>query len=231
MSVRIPSDHVEADTSVSLRPAGWAGVVAASAFLVQPLSVAFLPFDLQEIHDPVELTSYWWAGSLQAAQFLLIALAVLVMVTQLRRTWPRSALGDVAVVAGAVTAAAFLLEAALSAATYSRWLMMETVSFSDDPTVRGAVLFSTYVVGYSFLGAASLATAVWLVGVVFLGRRRAYVGLAMSVILLALAMLLVVGTVTGFAIPTAILHVVAWAVLGVRLLRISSLPLQASVAP
>jgi hypothetical protein len=230
MDIRITRDAAETDRSVSLRRAGWAAVVAATAFLIQPLSVAFLPFDLEEIHDPVDLSVYWWAGSLQAAEFLVMGVAVLAMVTQLRRSWPTSALGDVTVVAGVITGAALLLESALSAATYSRWLMMDAAQFSDDPSVRGAVLFSTYVVGYAFLGAASLATAVWLAGVVILGRRQGYLGLPMTVLLTALAALLVVGTVTGFAIPTTMLHLVVWAALGIRLLRHSALTRRAPLA-
>jgi hypothetical protein len=207
-----------------LHRSGWAAIAAAAVFLIQPLSAAFLPFDLETIHDPMDLTRYWWAGTLQALEFVVMGTAVLVMVSALRRVWPASTLRDVTGAAGLVAGTGLLLEAALSAATYSAWLMEDTARFSDDPSVRGAVLFSTYVSGYAFLGATCVASAVWLVGVVAFGRRLRYLGTVMSVFAGIVAAALIVGVVTGFTIPTVILHVPLWLALGVRLLRARALP-------
>lgn len=114
--------------SALLARSGWVALVAGVVFLVQPLSVALLPVNLEEIHDPVELTEYWWAGTVQSVEFFIIGIAVLVMVTALRQVWPVSTLREVAGAAGIVAAAGLLLEAALSAASYSSWLMRDTAT-------------------------------------------------------------------------------------------------------
>jgi hypothetical protein len=204
------------------RLAGWAAIVAAIAFLVQPLSVGFLPFDLQEMRDPVELSDYWWAGSLQSAEFAVMAGAVFVLVAAARGIAPQSQWQQVTWGLGVVSGVGFLLQSALSAATYSWWLMQDASSFTPDTEVRSAILFGTFVVGYAFLGTANLATAGWLFGLIFTMRRAGLVGTVFTVFAGLVATVLVIGTVAGFTIPTVLLHLPLWLVLGVKLIRASA---------
>ncbi len=83
MVVRVSAGGGQSTELVWFRWAGWAAVVAAAAFLIQPVSVGFLPFDLEEMRDPVALSAYWWAGTLQAVEFAVIASAVFVLVVAL----------------------------------------------------------------------------------------------------------------------------------------------------
>ncbi len=203
------------------RRAGWAAIAAGLAFLVQPVSVGFLPFDLEEVHDPVELSRYWWAGTLQAIEFTVIAVAVLVLVVSLRSVeqQQRSDWGQVTWVLGMASAAGFLLQAALSAASYSWWLMQDASAFTADPEVRSTILFGTFVAGYTFLGMANLASAGWIIGLVAAGRRTGLDGAVFAGFAVLVATALAVGTLTGFTIPTVIAHLPFWLVLGVKLLR------------
>lgn len=201
------------------RMAGWAAIVASGAFLVQPLSVALLPFDLEAVHDPVELSRYWWAGTLQALEFTVIGAAVLTLVVAVRELGARSVAGQVSCLLGCVSGAAFLLQATLSAATYSSWLMRDASTFVPDAGIRSAILFSTFVAGYAVLGLANLSTAGWLLGFVRWGRPAGLVGAVLTTVLLLVAVLLVLGTVSGVTIPTVLLHVPMWWAVGIALLR------------
>jgi len=90
MVVRVSDTDERASDRPRYRLAGWAAVVAACAFLVQPLSVGFLPFDLEAMRDPVALSTYWWAGMLQAVEFAVMAVAVLMLVVELQVGWRAS---------------------------------------------------------------------------------------------------------------------------------------------
>lgn len=219
MMVRV-SDGVDGPvTHRRHRLAGWSALVAAMAFLVQPLSVGFLPFDLEDMRDPVALSEYWWAGTLQAVEFAVMAGGVFVLVAALHEAgspWLR-----VTATLGFVSGVGFLLQSALSAATYSWWLMQDASSFMPDSEVRSAVLFGTFVAGYTFLGAANLATAGWLVGLVAAMRGAGLAGLGFTAFAMVVAGVLIVGTVAGFTIPTVLLHLPLWLVLGVKLLHSS----------
>jgi hypothetical protein len=219
MAVRVLRTSVVDSHRCGLRVAGWAAIVAALAFLVQPLSVGFLPFDLEEMRDPVELSRYWWAGTLQAAEFAVIAVSVLVLVAALRPVWVESAWGRATWVLGLASGMGFLLQAALSAATYSWWLMQDASSFTPDPEARSAVLFGTFVAGYTFLGLANLASAGWLMGLAASGRRSGLIGAAFAAFAVFVAAILTVGTLTGFTIPAVVIHLPLWLALGVKLLR------------
>ena len=224
MVVKVSGAPAPVEDRRGQRRAGWAAVAAAVAFLVQPLSVGFLPFNLEEVRDPVELSRYWWAGTLQAVEFTVVALAVLVLVSALRPLWHDGPGGGVTYLLGCISGGAFLLQASLSAATYSWWLMQDASEFSPDPQVRSAILFGTFVAGYAFLGLANLASAGWIIGLVISGRHRGWLGVPFSVFALAVAALLAVGTLLGFAIPTVIVHLLFWIMLGVKLLRSAPAP-------
>jgi hypothetical protein len=219
MSVRVSRTVAVDIYQRSYRVAGWAAIVAALAFLVQPLSVGFLPFDLEEMRDPVELSRYWWAGTLQAAEFTVIAVSILVCVAALQPVWVESAWGRATWILGLASGLAFLLQAALSAATYSWWLMQDAASFTPDSEARSAILFGTFVVGYTFLGLANLASAGWIMGLAASGRRSGLIGAAFAGFMLVAAAILTVGTLTGFTIPTVVIHLPLWLALGVKLLR------------
>lgn len=218
MVVRVSDDSERVSNRGRYRLAGWASVVAALAFLVQPVSVAFLPFDLESMRDPVELSRYWWAGALQSLEFAVMAGAVLLLVTAVQHAAPPAWPGAMPVL-GAVTVVGFVLQSALSAATYSWWLMQDATSVSPDPEARSAILFGTFVVGYAFLGAANLGTAGWLVTLVLTLRRAGMAGRLLTLFSVGVAVLLVLGTVTGFTIPTVLLHLPLWVVLAVTFLR------------
>jgi hypothetical protein len=97
--------------------------------------------------------------------------------------------------------------------------MQDASSFTPDPEIRTAILFGTFVAGYTFLGAANLGTAGWLVGLVLGMRRAGLAGTSLMVFAGLVATLLVAGTLTGFTIPTVLLHLPVWVVLAVKLLR------------
>jgi hypothetical protein len=118
-----------------------------------------------------------------------------------------------------VSGVGFLLQSSLSAATYSWWLMQDASSFTPDPQIRTAILFGTFVAGYTFLGVANLGTAGWLLGLVLGMRRAGLAGMVLMVFAVLVATMLVAGTLSGFTIPTVLLHVPVWVVLGVKLLR------------
>jgi hypothetical protein len=219
MVVRVSETDQQASDRPAFRLAGWAALVAAVAFLVQPLSVGFLPFDLEEMRDPVALSTYWWAGALQAAEFAVMASAVLTLVVALREVVPQTPWQQVTSALGLVSGVGFMLQAALSAATYSWWLMQDASSFTPDPEIRSAILFGTFVAGYTFLGAANMATAGWLVGLVLAMRRAGLIGSVFTVFAVLVAFALVAGTLTGFTIPTVLLHLPLWVLLGIKLLR------------
>jgi hypothetical protein len=61
-------------------------------------------------------------------------------------------------------------------------------------------------------------------GLVISGRHRGWLGVPFSVFALAVAALLAVGTLLGFTIPTVIVHLLFWMVLGVKLLRSAPAP-------
>ena len=219
MVVRVSDGGQRASDRARYRLAGWAAMAAATAFLVQPLSVGLMPFELEDMRDPVALSAYWWAGTIQAVQFAVMAGAVFALVVALPGFGSPSPWDRVIVALGAVSGVGFLLQSSLSAATYSWWLMQDASSFTPDPEVRSAILFGTFVAGYTFLGAANLATAGWLLGLVLAMRRSGLAGTGFTVFSVVVATVLVAGTVTGFTIPTVLLHLPLWVALGVKLLR------------
>jgi hypothetical protein len=120
-----------------LRLAGRGGLLAGVAFLVQPLSVGLLSGGgyVEDMRDPLEVDRWWWVGVVAAVEFCAVGVGVLVLVTALRRTWPRGGLADVCGAAGSLTGYAFLALAATYLVSHSWWAMPDVALYSDDAEV------------------------------------------------------------------------------------------------
>ena len=137
MAVRVSRTGVVDSHRCGLRVAGWAAIVAALAFLVQPLSVGLLSGGgyVEDMRDPLEVDRCWWVGVVAAVEFFAIGVGVLILVTALRRTWPRRGLADLSGVAGQLTGYAFLALAATYLVSHSWWAMPDVALYTDDADV------------------------------------------------------------------------------------------------
>jgi hypothetical protein len=216
----------DADRSVELRRAGRGALLAGLAFLVQPLSVGLLSGGgyVEDMRDPLQVDSWWWVGIITGAQFLAVGIGVLILTTSLRQTWPRSGLADVAGAAGLLTAYAFLGLAATYLVSHSWWAMPDVALYTDDAEVRGAVAAALAYLGLVFVALACLGTVVWTAGVVRHTGRVGDVGRGTTITVGIAGALIGLGVLAQMAIPFAVLHVVLWLTLGVRLSRTSVVP-------
>jgi hypothetical protein len=157
-------------------------------------------------------------------EFLAVGVGVLVLVTALARTWPSSTVADVARIAGVTCGVAFLALAATYLVSHSWWAMPDTATYSSDPEIRGAIGAALAYVGLAFVALACLGTVVWAVGVVVLSRRQGQLGRASALTVGVAAALIGIGTLAQMAIPFAVLHIVLWLTVGIRLVRTPILP-------
>jgi hypothetical protein len=178
----------------------------------------------EDMRDPLRVDSWWWVGVVAGVEFLAVGVGVLVLVTALARTWPSSAVADVARIAGVTCGVAFLALAATYLVSHSWWAMPDTADYSSEAEVRGAIGAALAYVGLIFVALACLGTAVWAVGVVVLSRRLGHLGRVSALTVGVIAAIIGLGTLAQMAIPFAVLHIVLWLTLGVRLVRTPILP-------
>jgi hypothetical protein len=176
------------------------------------------------MRDPLRVDSWWWVGVVAGVEFLAVGVGVLIMVTSLARTWPSSGFADLSKSAGVICGASFVALAATYLVSHSWWAMPDTAMYSSEAEIRGAIGAALAYVGLIFVALACLSTAVWAVGVVVLSRRLGHLGRASAVTVGVAATLIGMGTLAQMAIPFAVLHVVLWLTLGIRLVRTPILP-------
>jgi hypothetical protein len=222
----VPGD--DSERRADLRLAGRGSLLAGVAFSVQPLSVGLLSGGgyIEDMRDPLNVDRWWWVGVIAGAEFFAVGIGVLVLVTALRRTWPRCVLSDVAGAAGLLTGYAFLALAATYLVSHSWWAMPDAALYTDDADSRGAVAAGLGFLGLVFVAGACLATVVWAAGVVRLTGRAGDVGRGTTITVGVMAGLIGLGTLAQMAIPFAALHIVVWLTLGVRLSRTRIVPPQ-----
>jgi hypothetical protein len=176
------------------------------------------------MRDPLRVDSWWWVGVVAGVEFLAVGVGVLILVTSLARTWPNSGLADMSKSAGLVCGAAFLGLAATYLVSHSWWSMPDTATYSGAAEIRGAIGAALAYVGLIFVALACLGTVVWAVGVVVLSRRLGDLGRASSLTVGVVAALIGIGALAQMAIPFAVLHIVIWLTVGIRLVRTPILP-------
>lgn len=198
-----------------LRAGGWGALLAAVAYLGQPVAVTLLYSDPSVDYQSIGyIAANPWNGAVEGAVFTGLATGFALLVVALARAG-RDTVGTALTRAlGLVSATAWLLVAGLSLGKYSS-VATGTPETVPDPADQVAIVAGIDIAITGFVAAAALAAAGWLVGVASGG----VVGRGLGV-LCALAAAVIVVPMLVFAVPFGVLVLIpVLLVLGVAFLR------------
>jgi hypothetical protein len=203
-AVSSPHTPVAASPARLTRTAGIAALVAAVAYLVQPIIVFVInPETTGAGGYPVadDLLNVRGLVPLELAEFGTVGVATLVLVVALdrlrRSVGAESVLGTVGTLLGVVGAAGWLGAAALTLGVYGL-LATNLGEITPDPTLQQAVIQGS-LVGDGMLDLGLVGIAGWLAVLGTSGRRAGLVGWPLAIVALVVA--------AGMLLPALILLV------------------------
>jgi hypothetical protein len=183
------------------RTAGFGGVLAAVAWLVQPLLVFVVAgADAPETPTMDYLLENPWGGSVEAAVFTGIGAGVLVLVLAVQallagRADALSVPARVTQVCGVIAGSAWILLAGWYMGPYTS-VGKAITEAAPDVALQQAVLQIHNVGAMGIIVAAGLAFAGWLLGLATVGRTHALVGRPLAIGAGLAALLIVVPLLT-----------------------------------
>jgi hypothetical protein len=197
-----------------LRTAGFGGIGAAVAWLLQPLLVSVASADLVDGVDFAFIQSHPFNGIAEGAIFVGVSVGLLYFVTAVGRlarlsSAPISTTASVSQLLGIASALGWLLVAGLSIAPYTSVGFFLGESAPERATQLGlyqllsVVLTSSiviYVAGFAW----------WLIALSTIGRRRGVVGWPLSITAIVAAAIMVSQLLVPFAPPWGTLAGIAF---------------------
>ncbi|GAA3248399.1 hypothetical protein GCM10017691_58510 [Pseudonocardia petroleophila] len=186
------------------RTAGWGAVLAAVAYLGQPLSVALLFTEDPDAPIADQIAATPWNGAIEGAIFGGLGLGMLFLVLAVGRLrGGASVAGRVGDVLGLVSATAWILIGGMSLAKYSSVTagMAEGLPGAQDQ-LAVITAFDTVIIG--LVATAGLGAVGWLVALATAGRRAGVVGTGLAVVCVGGAAVILVPMLV-LAVPFGVL--------------------------
>lgn len=212
----------------ALRRAGIWTLTAAAALALMPVTVFVIPWktlapDIPDgtspmWRDPSVTSGFGWLGPVYAFQGLLFAVAIVTAALLLFRRGSRLALAQTG--AAFTSAALFLTDAGITSMQYSvnPAGLGDITAVQADPAIREMIGITLTYVAQGLVGAAGIATLIWMLAVAADLRTTGTTGRTPLIVAAAFGLLIVVVFHLGIAAAGLLISVFPLAIIGFVLL-------------